>query len=83
MEETIYHDSDIYADHLVSAKTELAHLIEKGITFKGEVGDVINQPLQTPETKRKTIFHSLGMAVEDCAMARLIYDLHRTDTNKS
>ncbi|EFA08703.1 Ketimine reductase mu-crystallin-like Protein [Tribolium castaneum] len=68
----IYNTSDVYVDHAEGAKVELAGL---GVKL-GEIGGVIAGDLPPPTLNQVTVFQSLGMAVEDCAMARLIYDLY-------
>ncbi|KAK4873907.1 hypothetical protein RN001_013267 [Aquatica leii] len=76
VEEDVYKVSQVYIDHWAGAKTELKFLIDAGVLFKGQIGDVITGSVPPPVDGCITIFQSLGMAVEDCAMARMIYDLH-------
>uniref|UniRef100_A0A6P7GTV6 Ketimine reductase mu-crystallin n=1 Tax=Diabrotica virgifera virgifera TaxID=50390 RepID=A0A6P7GTV6_DIAVI len=75
VEEKLYHRADVYIDHWEGVNTELAGLAEI-IEFKGEVGKVILNQITTKDVNRITVFQSLGMAIEDCAMSRLIYDLY-------
>ncbi|CAG9865160.1 unnamed protein product [Phyllotreta striolata] len=82
VEEKLYFDADVYIDHWEGARAELSGLIKAGVQFKGEVGSVIANEVQTEDANRVTIFQSLGMAVEDCAMGRLIYDTYlKTHSN--
>ncbi|CAH1100823.1 unnamed protein product [Psylliodes chrysocephalus] len=82
IEESLYFNADVYIDHWEGAKTELAGLEKIGIQFKAEVGKVILNQVKTEDPNRITIFQSLGMAVEDCAMSRLIYDSYLKTKNK-
>lgn len=81
LEACIYDEADIYVDHYSGANSELKGLLEKGHKFKGEVGGLINGTI-TPTPGKITIFQSLGMAVEDVAVARLVYDLYKSRNNK-
>lgn len=81
----IYKTADTYIAYMEHARKELAHLLEKGVEFKGEVGAMITGGESGSNCKSRTIYHSLGMAVEDCAAAQLVYDLYCSDrgmTNK-
>jgi thiomorpholine-carboxylate dehydrogenase len=78
LSESIYLRGEVYVDHRTGAEVELAGLKELGVEFKGEIGSLIAGDLSPPPSNRITVFQSLGMAVEDCAMARLVYDLYKT-----
>ncbi|KAG5877036.1 hypothetical protein JTB14_006517 [Gonioctena quinquepunctata] len=80
LEEKLYFESDVYIDHWEGAKKELAGLESAGVKFKGEIGGVIRGDFKTNDQDRITIFQSLGMAVEDCVMARLIFDLYKSNS---
>ncbi|XP_074030641.1 ketimine reductase mu-crystallin [Leptinotarsa decemlineata] len=82
VQEKLYFQSDVYIDHWEGAKTELAGLEKAGVKFKGEVGGVIRGDIKTEDENKITIFQSLGMGVEDCAMARLIFDLYESKNTK-
>ncbi|CAG9814836.1 unnamed protein product [Phaedon cochleariae] len=74
LDKKLYDCSDVFIDYWNGAKVELKGLIDEGMKFKGEVGEVIKGNLMTVDERKITIFQGLGMAVEDCAMARMIYD---------
>ncbi|KAB0793111.1 hypothetical protein PPYR_12731 [Photinus pyralis] len=76
IDDEVYKAANVYIDHWDGAKEELKHLIDIGIQFKGQIGDLIRGSIKPPPKNSLTIFQSLGMAVEDCAVARMIYDLH-------
>lgn len=76
LEEEIYRNAQVYVDSWNGAKKELKKLKEYGADMKAEVGEVILGKVSKPAKEKVTIFQSLGMAAEDCAMARLVYDLH-------
>ncbi|XP_037043791.1 ketimine reductase mu-crystallin [Bradysia coprophila] len=69
---SVYGMSKIYVDSWAGAQSELKTL---NYPIEGEVGEVINSVKQTP-TQKWTIFQSLGMAVEDAAVAQLIVELY-------
>ncbi|XP_018326442.1 ketimine reductase mu-crystallin [Agrilus planipennis] len=83
LEESIYLNADVFVDYLAGAKKELSGLERISVKFKGEVGDIITGMLKYTEPKKITIFQSLGMAVEDTAMARLLYDLHMKEIEEA
>nr|XP_022900367.1 ketimine reductase mu-crystallin [Onthophagus taurus] len=68
-----YQNAHVYVDHLSGAKEELKHLLEKGVVFKNEIGALIEKIEPYPVNQQNTVFQSLGMAVEDCVVAQLIY----------
>lgn len=63
----------VVVDSYEGARNEAGDVILSGITPYAELGEVLNgtKPARASET---TIFKSLGMAVEDVAAARLVYD---------
>lgn len=70
----VYSDklTQIYVDNLGSARTELSPLYD---SIVAEVGDLINGAKESPSTGI-TIFHSMGMAVEDAAVAEAVLQKH-------
>ncbi|KAF2904601.1 hypothetical protein ILUMI_01573 [Ignelater luminosus] len=76
LEDDIYKSSDVYIDYWEGAKYELEGIKDLGVEFKGQIGDVIARVIAPPSSDRISVFQSLGMPVEDCAVARLVYDLH-------
>lgn len=70
--EDLYTDAKtkIYIDHNAGARSELKTL---NAPIVGEVGDIINGRW-TPPSNGITIFHSLGMAVEDVAVGEAILE---------
>ncbi|KAB0793115.1 hypothetical protein PPYR_12735 [Photinus pyralis] len=71
-----YKAGHVYVDSIENVKHRLQHLQAHGIQFKAQIGDLITKSAVPPESTEITIFQSLGMGSEDCAMARMIYDLH-------
>ncbi len=63
----------IVADSRDAALKESGDIILSGATLHGELGDVLAGKV-SPEVERITVFKSLGLAVEDVASARLVYD---------
>lgn len=62
LEEKIYREADIYVDHFESANKELAGLLNMGIKFAGEIGQLISGGLQLEnvDSGKITVFQSLG-----------------------
>ncbi|KAB0793112.1 hypothetical protein PPYR_12732 [Photinus pyralis] len=71
-----YRICKIYSDYKEGAEAELKHIEKLGAKFEGQVGDVISGKISPPKESDTTIFQSLGMAVQYCAICRLIYDKH-------
>jgi thiomorpholine-carboxylate dehydrogenase len=63
----------VIVDSYEGARNEAGDVVLSGITPYAELGEVINgtKPVRASAT---TIFKSLGMAVEDVAAAKLVYD---------
>lgn len=72
---SVYGKSKIYVDSWAGARSELATL---NYPIEGEIGEVINNVKPTPN-QTTTIFHSMGMAVEDSAVAQLIVELYEKE----
>ncbi|KAF5296489.1 hypothetical protein FQR65_LT01478 [Abscondita terminalis] len=72
----IYKRGKVYVDSMTNAKKKLKHIEDLGVEFQGEIGDVINEAPCTTDLNTITVFQSLGMGVEDCAVARVIYDAY-------
>ncbi|RZC43336.1 ketimine reductase mu-crystallin [Asbolus verrucosus] len=77
LSESIYLASDVYIDYSEGAEAELTGLKELGVEFKGEIGTLVSGGVSPSSVNQITVFQSLGMAVEDCAMARMVYDLYK------
>lgn len=70
----VYQHSDVFIESNVGIQTEL-----KGIEayISGEVGEIImgrKQLKPLSESGRKTLFQSMGNAIEDGVMADMIYE---------
>nr|CAD7441370.1 unnamed protein product [Timema bartmani]CAD7458610.1 unnamed protein product [Timema tahoe] len=78
LDEHLYRHSVIYTDTMASAKVELQGLAEFGVKIEGEIGDIVAGQI-TPNRQDITVFHSLGMAVEDAVTAKLVYDKYRSN----
>lgn len=62
LDERIYREADIYVDHFESANRELAGLLDMGIKFSAEIGQLISKErcLKNSDNNKITIFQSLG-----------------------
>lgn len=65
----IYENSQVFIESKIGAQTEL-----KGLSsfIKGELGEVINGKISTESLPNKTVFQSMGNALEDAVVAALI-----------
>lgn len=78
LDEDIYKEADIYVDCYDGGEFELATLLKMGLKFTGEIGELVTGKI-TPLRGKISVFQSLGMAVEDIAVGRVVYDSY---TNK-
>lgn len=65
----LYKKVKVYIDSWANAEVELKGL---DADIVGQVGDVITNKKPTPSSGR-TVFQSMGMAVEDAVVAEVIY----------
>ena len=63
----------VIVDSYAGARKESGDVILSGATPFAELGEILNG-IKRVEAGRTTVFKSLGMAVEDVAAARLVYD---------
>jgi thiomorpholine-carboxylate dehydrogenase len=63
----------VVVDSYEGARNEAGDVILSGITPYAELGQVLNG-MKSARASETTIFKSLGMAVEDVAAAKLVYD---------
>lgn len=68
----VYQNSKLYADSWTGAKSELKSL---PCPVEAEIGEIINKSKEITKHPR-TVFHSLGMAVTDCAVAQVVETLY-------
>ena len=66
----------VVVDSYEGARNEAGDVILSGITPYAELGEILNGTKPTPVGKT-TVFKSLGMAVEDVAAAKLVYEAAR------
>ncbi|VEN45054.1 unnamed protein product [Callosobruchus maculatus] len=76
LDEQLYRNSDLYLDSIETMKAEMVGLDMLNDSLRGEVGAVINGNVPATPNERITIFNGGGMAVEDCAVGRAVYDLY-------
>ena len=64
----------VVVDSYAGAKSESGDVVLSGITPYAELGELLNGSKPLPQADATTIYKSLGMAVQDVAAAKLIYD---------
>ena len=57
-----------------AALRESGDILHAGATIHAELGDLLNGTTTLPQSPYPTVFKSLGIAVEDIASARLVYE---------
>jgi thiomorpholine-carboxylate dehydrogenase len=67
----------VIVDSYEGARNEAGDVILAGATPYAELGEVLNGTKRV-DPGATTIFKSLGMAVEDVAAAKLVYDASRS-----
>ncbi|XP_037034232.1 ketimine reductase mu-crystallin-like [Bradysia coprophila] len=72
LDATVYESSKLYVDSYTGAKTELKAL---NCPVEAEVGEIINKSKVLTKHPR-TIYHALGMAVSDVAVAQIAETLY-------
>jgi ornithine cyclodeaminase/alanine dehydrogenase-like protein (mu-crystallin family) len=72
----------VIVDSYEGARKESGDVILSGATPFAELGEILKGTKRV-EAGRTTVFKSLGMAVEDVATARLVYDASRSGDLKS
>jgi thiomorpholine-carboxylate dehydrogenase len=69
----------VIVDSYEGARNEAGDVILSGATPYAELGEILNGSKRV-ESGVTTIFKSLGMAVEDVAAAKLVYDANPEGT---
>ena len=71
----------VVVDSYQGAQSESGDVILSGSTPYAELGEILNGSKPTP-TNKTTVFKSLGMAVQDVATAKLVYDAVKWKTRE-
>src|SRR5438876_3926101 len=71
----------VVVDSYQGARSEAGDVILSGSTPYAELGEILNGSKPTP-TNKTTVFKSLGMAVQDVATAKLVYDAAKWKTRE-
>ncbi len=66
-------DAAVIVESRESALIESAEILQSGAAIYAELGEILAQTKPKPNTSR-TVFKSLGIAVEDIAAARFVYE---------
>ncbi|XP_054287351.1 ketimine reductase mu-crystallin-like [Macrosteles quadrilineatus] len=77
----VYNLSAVVVDNMPGALHELRELTSSGVKLQCEVGEVIRKVTSLPDT-RFTVFHSMGMSLEDVAVAQLVYSKYMEENGK-
>jgi thiomorpholine-carboxylate dehydrogenase len=77
LDEAAMRDAFVVADSREAVLRESGDVLLSGTEVHAELGEVLAGTKQVPPGMR-TVFESVGMAVEDVAAARLVYDRLRT-----
>ncbi|XP_076275179.1 ketimine reductase mu-crystallin [Rhynchophorus ferrugineus] len=74
LDDPIYKHAKVYVDSREVAERELKKLKRLGVDLGIEVGQVALGEAPPPAVNHLTVFQSLGLIVEDCAMVRMLFD---------
>ncbi|HZS59215.1 MAG TPA: ornithine cyclodeaminase family protein [Gemmatimonadaceae bacterium] len=66
--------STVIVDSRAAAEQEAGDILMAGATIYAELGELIANKVAAPPSEGRTVFKSLGLAVEDLAAARLVYE---------
>lgn len=74
LDDTAMTSSVLVVDSREAAQKESGDVILSGASIYAEVGEIFSGTKPKPAAGRTTVFKSLGLAVEDIATARLVYE---------
>ena len=75
LDDAAMQESVLIVDSREGASRESGDVLLSGAKIHAEIGDVLSGTVAVPEG-RTTVFKSIGMAVEDVAAAKVVYELH-------
>ena len=74
LDDALMTSSALIVDSREAALKESGDVILSGAAIYSEIGELFSGAAARPSTGRTTVFKSLGLAVEDIAAAKLVYD---------
>ncbi len=69
----VLRDAAVVVESSEAARRESAEIVKSGTAIYAELGEILARSKPRPQS-RKTVYKSLGVAVEDIAAARLVYE---------
>lgn len=73
LDEDVFRGATVVVESREAALKESAEIVKSGAEIYAELGEVLSGNVKTPESGR-TVYKSLGIAVEDIAAARVVYE---------
>jgi len=73
LDEELMKSAAVIVESRESARHESAEIVQSGAPIHAELGELLGGTVRKPEAGTTVVFKSLGIAVEDIAAARLVY----------
>ena len=74
IEPEVWNASQVYVDSFAGAQAESGDIINSQCNIVDELGSIIGNSLNTGSKNQRTIFKSLGLAVEDLVAAKMVFE---------
>ena len=74
IEPEVWNASQVYVDSFAGAQAESGDIINSQCKIVDELGSIIGNLLNTGSKNQRTIFKSLGLAVEDLVAAKMVFE---------
>jgi len=79
LDEELMRSAAVIVESRESARHESAEIVQSGAPIYAELGELLGGTARKPEAGATVVFKSLGIAVEDIAAARLVYQAAMRD----
>jgi len=77
----VYQHATVVVDNMPGAVNELKALVESGVSLHCELGHIIRK-VNTHTDTPYTVFHSMGMSLEDVVAAQIVYNKYLEEREK-
>ena len=74
IEPEVWNASQVYVDSFAGAQAESGDIINSQCSIVDELGSIFGNSLNTGSKNQRTIFKSLGLAVEDLVAAKMVFE---------
>jgi len=73
LDDEVMHSSWIVAESRAAAEREAGDIVLSGVRVQAEIGEILANPTAFSIPRSRVLFKSVGMAIEDLAAARLVW----------